>query len=86
MAKKRSAGILPFRPRRDGPELFLVHPGGPLVVRDGTDLRWWTFGGYRANATLAATLTEVVDPVPGAASPHLPQQPDLVVQSLADLA
>ena len=30
MAKKRSAGILPFRLRRDGPELFLVHPGGPF--------------------------------------------------------
>jgi predicted NUDIX family NTP pyrophosphohydrolase len=30
MAKKRSAGILPFRSRRDGPELFLVHPGGPF--------------------------------------------------------
>ncbi len=30
MAKKRSAGILPFRTRRDGPELFLVHPGGPF--------------------------------------------------------
>lgn len=29
-AKKRSAGILPFRPRREGPELFLVHPGGPF--------------------------------------------------------
>lgn len=28
--KKRSAGILPFRVRRDGPELFLVHPGGPF--------------------------------------------------------
>lgn len=30
MAKKISAGILPFRQRRDGLELFLVHPGGPF--------------------------------------------------------
>lgn len=30
MAKKRSAGILPFRARRDGPDMFLVHPGGPF--------------------------------------------------------
>ena len=30
MAKKRTAGILPFRVRRDGPEMFLVHPGGPF--------------------------------------------------------
>ncbi|GIF74295.1 DEAD/DEAH box helicase [Asanoa siamensis] len=40
-----------------------VHPGGSLAVRDRHDLRWWTFAGYRANATLAATLTEVVDPI-----------------------
>ena len=30
MARKISAGILPFRQRREGPELFLVHPGGPF--------------------------------------------------------
>jgi predicted NUDIX family NTP pyrophosphohydrolase len=30
MAKKLSAGILPFRQRRDGVELFLIHPGGPF--------------------------------------------------------
>ncbi|GIF49321.1 ATP-dependent helicase [Asanoa ferruginea] len=40
-----------------------VHPGGSLIVRDGPDLRWWTWAGFRTNATLAATLTEVVDPV-----------------------
>jgi ATP-dependent Lhr-like helicase len=42
----------------------LVHPGGSVVVRDRDgDLRWWTWAGFRANATLAATLSEVVDPV-----------------------
>ena len=43
----------------------LVHPGGSVILRDrnGGDLRWWTWAGFRANATLAATLTEVVDPV-----------------------
>ncbi|MEV4210038.1 DEAD/DEAH box helicase [Micromonospora sp. NPDC049662] len=43
----------------------LVHPGGNVILRDrhGDDLRWWTWAGFRANATLAATLTEVVDPV-----------------------
>ncbi|MBQ0905037.1 DEAD/DEAH box helicase [Micromonospora sp. U21] len=42
----------------------LVHPGGTVIVRekDG-DLRWWTWAGFRANATLTATLGEVVDPV-----------------------
>lgn len=28
--KKRSAGILVWRRRPDGPEVFLVHPGGPF--------------------------------------------------------
>jgi ATP-dependent Lhr-like helicase len=42
----------------------LVHPGGSVIVRDTHgDLRWWTWAGFRANATLAATLSEVVDPV-----------------------
>lgn len=42
----------------------LVHPGGTVIVRDKYgDLRWWTWAGFRANATLTATLGEVVDPV-----------------------
>lgn len=42
----------------------VVHPGGTVVMRTGTDeLRWWTWAGYRANATLAATLSEVSDPL-----------------------
>ncbi|AGZ44176.1 DEAD/DEAH box helicase [Actinoplanes friuliensis] len=43
----------------------LVHPGGSVILRDnrGDDLRWWTWAGFRANATLATTLTEVVDPI-----------------------
>ncbi|MEY9912839.1 ATP-dependent Lhr-like helicase [Catenulispora sp. MAP12-49] len=40
-----------------------VHPGGTLITRVGTDVRWWTWGGYRANATLAATLSSIADPV-----------------------
>ncbi|WP_435588972.1 DEAD/DEAH box helicase [Micromonospora chalcea] len=43
---------------------YLVHPGGTVILRDeGGDLRWWTWAGFRANATLAATLAEVVDPM-----------------------
>lgn len=42
----------------------LVHPGGNLIVRESDgDLRWWTWAGFRANATLAATLSDVVDPM-----------------------
>lgn len=40
-----------------------VHPGGTLVTRAGTDVRWWTWAGYRANATLTASLRSVADPV-----------------------
>lgn len=46
-------------------EAFLdaVHPGGTLIVRrDGGDVRWWTWAGHRANATLSATLPSVVVP------------------------
>jgi ATP-dependent Lhr-like helicase len=40
-----------------------VHPGGTLITRVGTDVRWWTWGGYRANATLAASLPSLADQV-----------------------
>lgn len=42
-------------------ERHTVHPGGTLVVREGSDLRWWTWAGFRTNATLASTLSELVD-------------------------
>jgi ATP-dependent helicase Lhr and Lhr-like helicase len=42
-----------------------VHPGGTLIVREqerAGQLRWWTWAGHRANATLAATLGSVAVP------------------------
>ncbi|MFD4769388.1 DEAD/DEAH box helicase [Streptomyces niveus] len=45
----------------EAPEI--VDPGGTLVARQGGDVRWWTWAGYRANATLAATLSSIADPV-----------------------
>ncbi|WP_446212922.1 DEAD/DEAH box helicase [Micromonospora sp. IBSANI012] len=45
-------------------KLHLVHPGGNVIVREKNgDLRWWTWAGFRANATLTATLGQAVDPV-----------------------
>lgn len=38
-----------------------VHPAGLVITRAGTDVRWWTWAGYRANATLTATLSSVTD-------------------------
>ncbi len=40
-----------------------VHPGGTVITRAGEDVRWWTWAGYRANATLAATLSDLTDSV-----------------------
>jgi ATP-dependent helicase Lhr and Lhr-like helicase len=38
-----------------------VHPAGTVVTRSGDDVRWWTWAGHRANATLAATLSDLTD-------------------------
>jgi ATP-dependent Lhr-like helicase len=40
----------------------LVHPAGTVVSRvPGGDVRWWTWAGLRANATLIATLRDMAD-------------------------
>jgi ATP-dependent Lhr-like helicase len=40
----------------------LVHPGGTVISREpGGDVRWWTWAGLRANATLIATLGDIAD-------------------------
>ena len=40
-----------------------VHPGGTVITRDPDgDVRWWTWAGYRGNATLIATLAGITDP------------------------
>jgi ATP-dependent Lhr-like helicase len=39
-----------------------VHPGGTVIVRTNDDVRWWTWSGYRANATLIASMSGVADP------------------------
>ncbi|WP_326723502.1 DEAD/DEAH box helicase [Streptomyces sp. NBC_00243] len=43
----------------------LVWGDGNIIMRGGrdTNVRWWTWAGYRANATLAATLTTIADPL-----------------------
>jgi ATP-dependent helicase Lhr and Lhr-like helicase len=46
--------------REIAPEL--VHPGGTVVSRGSAgDVRWWTWAGWRANATLIATLGDMAD-------------------------
>jgi ATP-dependent Lhr-like helicase len=38
-----------------------VSASGAVVSESDGDLRWWTWAGYRVNATLQATLSEVAD-------------------------
>ncbi|MDG4791859.1 DEAD/DEAH box helicase [Micromonospora sp. WMMD1102] len=41
-----------------------AHPGGTVVTRLASgDVRWWTWAGFRANATLTSTLAGLTDPV-----------------------
>ncbi|MFD0597248.1 hypothetical protein ACFQZ4_37345 [Catellatospora coxensis] len=57
----------------------VVHPGGNVIVRDhrGDDVRWWTWAGYRANATLAATLGGIADPMQRFDDRHIRLRGDL---------
>ncbi|MCW2903054.1 MAG: ATP-dependent helicase, partial [Streptosporangiaceae bacterium] len=54
---RRAEALLAGAREEDAPGS--VHPGGTLVTRVGDDVRWWTWAGYRANATLAATLSSI---------------------------
>lgn len=58
-----------------------VHPAGTLLVRDADAARWWTWTGYRANATLASSLGNLADPVQRPTDTHIRLRQDL---SLAD--
>lgn len=58
-----------------------VHPGGTVMLRTGEDLRWWTWAGYRANATLAATLSDVTDGVQRFSDANIRMRSDLTVQT-----
>ncbi|GAA2275761.1 hypothetical protein GCM10010145_38460 [Streptomyces ruber] len=57
----RRAGNTLSRLREENEEV--VHHGATVIVRGGRDanVRWWTWAGHRANATLAATLSSVAD-------------------------
>jgi len=56
---------------------YEVHPTGTLLVRDADAARWWTWAGYRANATLAASLGNLADPVQRPTDTHLRLRQDL---------
>ncbi|MFI7080339.1 DEAD/DEAH box helicase [Micromonospora sp. NPDC049903] len=56
----------------------LVHPGGTTIVRNGDgEVRWWTWAGFRANATLVATLGDLADPTQRYDDAAIRLRPDL---------
>jgi ATP-dependent helicase Lhr and Lhr-like helicase len=55
---QRAAGVLAGL-RSDA--IGRVRSGGLVISRGDDDLRWWTWAGYRVNATLKATLGNVAD-------------------------
>lgn len=57
---RRAHGVLAGL-RSDG--IGRVHRSGLVVSVADDDLRWWTWAGYRVNATLQASLAGVADPV-----------------------
>ncbi|MEV5554915.1 DEAD/DEAH box helicase [Nonomuraea wenchangensis] len=59
LTRRAQARLAEWREEAPG----VVHPAGTLISRVGDDVRWWTWAGYRANATLAATLPSIADPV-----------------------
>ncbi|MFE0590674.1 DEAD/DEAH box helicase [Micromonospora echinospora] len=64
---------------------LLVHPGGTLVVRDGDgEVRWWTWAGFRANATLVSTLSGLADPVQRHDDASIRLRPDVTREMVRD--
>ncbi|GGU22382.1 DEAD/DEAH box helicase [Streptomyces violascens] len=58
-----------------------VHPAGTVVTRGGrdTNVRWWTWAGYRANVTLAATLSSIADPLQRPTDTYIRLREDLTL-------
>jgi predicted NUDIX family NTP pyrophosphohydrolase len=78
MAAKRSAGILLFRFLAGGPELLLVHPGGPYWTK--RDLGAWTIpkGEYEEGESAQACALRELGEELGAA-------PSVAAEALIDL-
>ncbi|WP_250297840.1 DEAD/DEAH box helicase [Streptomyces sp. A 4/2] len=66
--------------REKGAEL--VHRDASVILRGrrDTNVRWWTWAGYKANATLAASLGSVADPLQRPADAYVRLREDLTLQ------
>jgi ATP-dependent Lhr-like helicase len=58
-------------------ETSTVHPAGTVISRNNDDVRWWTWAGFRGNATLAATLSDLTDGMQRFTDSHLRMRTDL---------
>ncbi|WP_371665723.1 DEAD/DEAH box helicase [Streptomyces sp. NBC_01241] len=74
LTRRASAALAELRMDRAPHE---VHPAGTLLVRDADATRWWTWAGYRANATLAASLGNFADPIQRPTDTHVRLRQDL---------
>jgi ATP-dependent Lhr-like helicase len=74
LTRRATAALAELRTRRAPHE---VHPAGTLLVSDADATRWWTWAGYRANATLAASLGNLADPVQRPTDTHVRLRQDL---------
>lgn len=66
--------------REKGAEL--VHPDASVILRGGgdTNVRWWTWAGSRANATLAASLGSAADPLQRPTDAYVRLREDITAQ------
>ncbi|MFI7364822.1 DEAD/DEAH box helicase [Streptomyces sp. NPDC050149] len=66
--------------REKGAEL--VHPDASVILRGGrdTNVRWWTWAGSRANATLAASLGSAADPLQRPTDAYVRLREDITLQ------
>jgi ATP-dependent Lhr-like helicase len=71
---QRAAGVLAGL-RSDG--IGRVRAGGLVISRGDDDLRWWTWAGYRVNATLQASLGNVADETQRVDDHSIRLRPDL---------
>jgi ATP-dependent Lhr-like helicase len=59
LTRRTQAALAELRETEDR----LTHPEATVITRHGRDVRWWTWAGFRANATLAAWLPDAADPL-----------------------
>jgi ATP-dependent helicase Lhr and Lhr-like helicase len=71
---RRASGVLAGL-RSDG--IGRVQSSGTVISGSDDDLRWWTWAGYRVNATLKATLSGIADPSQRVSDLFIRLRPDL---------